>query len=120
MSLATRKSLEPCDIAWAAGLFEGEGCISLYSQPRKVVEDYKKLYLSMKMTDKDIMERFAEIVGGSVRKHHTPSMKKGNHKVQWIWTVFNEEAERVAMLLLPFLGERRTSKFWEVFEEVHS
>ena len=41
-----------CEIAWAAGLFEGEGTIT---------QSGGRLYVRLKMTDESIVLRFAEI-----------------------------------------------------------
>ena len=45
------------ELAWVAGIFEGEGC--LYKDPRRK-KDHK---LQVVMTDKDIVERLHRITG---------------------------------------------------------
>ena len=89
------------EIAWAAGLFEGEGCIShsTKNQPR--------LYIGM--TDKDIIERFVEIV--DCGKITTRIRKDPKHKAQWIWQIQKaSEVCRILTMFLPYLGQRRAYK----------
>lgn len=85
------------DIAWAAGLFEGEGCIHLNSQ--------RYLWVSLASTDQDVLERFCRIVGvGSAR----PKKKaRPHHKPSWQWQVTGGKGVHVLRMLLPELGERR-------------
>lgn len=98
---------EDTRLAWAAGLFEGEGCISLDKR-------FDQLVLSISMTDKDVVELFAEVIGyGKVRKLHTPSMQAKGRKPAWIWTVTGSPAELCATKLLPYLCERRTERLAE-------
>ena len=57
------------DIAWASGVFEGEGCIHVYSDHDHSVR------LVVNMTDQDVVERLGRIFRvGQVRevaKHKT-------------------------------------------------
>jgi hypothetical protein len=89
-------------IAWAAGLFEGEGTIWCK-------EGYKPA-LKLQMTDGDVVRKFREIVGyGSCRGPIQPKILK--HKPVYIWDCSG--SERVQALLAAFwthLGERRRKK----------
>jgi hypothetical protein len=86
------------DIAWAAGLFEGEG--SLWTAGRTGIR------ASVSMTDRDVVERFCAIVGsGRVRPlpprqpHHTP---------QYRWEIARvEQVRELIALFRPWLGDRR-------------
>lgn len=47
-------------IAWAAGLFEGEGTWNAYQvKPRGKIQ----MQARVGMTDRDVVERFAEVIG---------------------------------------------------------
>jgi hypothetical protein len=88
-------------IAWAAGLFEGEGCIS------HTTKNLPRLYIGM--TDKDVIERFVKIV--DFGKITTRIRKNPEHKPQWIWQIQKaSEVNRILMMFLPYLGERRAYK----------
>lgn len=95
------------DIAWAAGLFEGEGCTFVGKtnnrQPR----------VSIEMTDEDVVRRFAHIVGrGNVRAYD-----RGLNKATWQWSVQSGDDVRVVLgMLWPYFGDRRRAKATEVLE----
>jgi hypothetical protein len=83
-------------IAWAAGLFEGEGCITMS-------DGY--VVLQLEMTDEDIMRRFDEIVGyGRV---YGPYSYSNRRKPYWMWVARGDAAFGILELLAPWLGERR-------------
>src|SRR3990167_5406713 len=50
---------DPIEIAWAAGLFEGEGCISVHRSKGRRPQPK----LNIAMTDLEPMERFAKALG---------------------------------------------------------
>lgn len=87
----------PEQVAWAAGLFEGEGCIV----PRGKTSGE----LIVGMTDRDVLERFRDIVGvGGIKIEHRPDP----HKDCYRWSVSNAPESRMVLeLLLPWLSERR-------------
>lgn len=97
--------------AWAAGLFEGEGCISAQH-----VEGYSYARVSLGMTDEDPVRRFHRAVGcGSVNCHHSPSTRAKGHKAKWLWrTDKSVEVQAVIELLWWGLGERRRARAIEV------
>jgi hypothetical protein len=100
--MATRE-----EIAWAAGLFEGEGSAFIASQHRQPK-------MTLVMTDQDVVERFQRVMGvGQVRTygHNTG----GRRKPYWMWTVQSRADVLVAAsILLPHLGRRRTAAVLEV------
>jgi hypothetical protein len=103
------------EVAWAAGLFEGEGCISATKDVRKYggISWYPNLTLGM--TDKDVVERFQRIVGvGVLYVRQWPGEKK---KDLWVWSVQNRaDFEKVMELLQPWFGERRLQQLASVRE----
>lgn len=98
------------EIAWAAGLFEGEGSISLMQQRgRKSVS----IIVHLGTTDQDIAARFHAIVGVgniTIRERENP-----RHKRQWIWQAAAiADVRHVVRLLAPWLGMRRSARVHEV------
>lgn len=94
------------DIAWAAGLFEGEG--SIVPHRRR---------LSLEMTDEDVVRRFVAIVGhGAVRRVIRQNrVNRENHHIVYTWESGKWSAtERIALALLPYLGTRRRAKMYEL------
>lgn len=108
------------DIAWAAGLFEGEGSIihTVYLAPRHGKTTRRRLSLEMK--DEDTVRRFAAIVdGGSVRvSKRVNRVNRENHSTIHIWACERwTDTERILLLLLPYLGERRSAKARELLAD---
>lgn len=100
------------DIAWAAGLFEGEGSIlCAYRLGRRPGRTMPRL--SMGSTDLDILERFAATVGGKVKGPYRPNGSKTptSRKDIYCWRVETvRETQRILRLFWPYLGERRRAK----------
>ena len=102
------------DRAWAAGLFEGEGCFSTF---RKESDGHVYQYprAQMNMTDEDAIRRFHSVVGiGSVSGPH---FIKGHpeRKPLWRWGVLGHaKTQFLAILLWDGLCSRRRSKASEV------
>lgn len=90
------------DVAWAAGLFEGEGTITLNGKqlsPR----------LKLSMTDFDVVRRFAKIV----RVGHLCPWIDDNpkHLPQLCWyTGRKKHVAEVLNLLSPYFGKRRRKR----------
>lgn len=95
------------EVAWAAGLFEGEGCITMNAGTTK-------LRLALGSTDEDVVRRFAAIVGcGFV---NGPYKIKGG-KDQWRWGCATRGTLAVLPMFLPYLGERRRARAAEIMAE---
>lgn len=99
------------DVAWAAGLFEGEGSIFV---SRRKKTGYRQLVIAMSMTDQDVVERFAEITGGRVLQMPPYGLGK---KDQYRVTFHGPEAVRVLNAFHPWFGERRANKAKECIAE---
>ena len=93
----------PEEIAWAAGLFEGEGCIS--HMRRGAGED---LQIALVMTDEDVVRQFHEIVDrGKVYGPYHPPSHGDRRKQFWRWAALGDAAHDVLDLLGPWLMSRR-------------
>lgn len=97
-------------IAWAAGLFEGEGCFTL---TRSGNRRYPRATLNS--TDPDILRRFHEIVGvGSIYLSNAKD-RPTHYKQQEAWVAHGiENVRKVAQMFAPYLGERRTARLEEL------
>lgn len=85
------------DIAWAAGLFEGEGSASSH-----LIGNYRSPCISLAMTDEDVVRKFYEII-----KVGTITNQKGTNKQLWKWSVSKKSDCFRIEILLPYLSERR-------------
>lgn len=103
----------PEQIAWAAGLFEGEGCF--HASTRKTGKRVVAMRLSM--TDRDVVDRFASIMpygtvrtprrmSGEGREHHKPIHEWNSQTAVHVVEMVN--------MLLPYLGARRRAKALDV------
>lgn len=96
--------LDPLDIAWLAGLFEGEGCIHVGGKTGN------RTRLTVNMTDADVVTRCRDLTGvGSLRWREHPQWKP-----QLIWSVSHRrDVARLLLAMVPLLGERRRAKALE-------
>ena len=96
------------DIQWAAGLFEGEGCVS---GSRTKGHWYPRIQLAM--TDLDTVERFRDVVGGGSITVRQPAQP--NRKVQYCWCQSGWAFfDYFTDLFEHRLGERRRARIAEV------
>jgi len=103
------------EIAWAAGLFEGEGCIALDTYWTSSKRRHR-LALSLGMTDEDVVTRFVQIVGvGRVRLQNRDNGWVQPHwRDQYLWEIGGrKDCLRIAAMFLPYLGTRRRKKLVE-------
>jgi hypothetical protein len=92
------------DWAWLAGLLEGEGCFSLARDRYPAV--------SLDMTDRDVVERAAEMMGApSVCEQPNPGKK-----TSWRTRSNGLTALAVMVNVSPYLGVRRRAKVREVLD----
>ena len=101
--------------AWAAGLFEGEGCIYM---------NHKRMCAQIRSTDKDVLDRFCDIVGvGKVYGPYTTKQSINGEvitnpkwKDNYVWQCYSDPARQVIERLYPLLGHRRQQKAREVLD----
>lgn len=103
------------DIAWAAGLFEGEGT-AMTGQSGKRHKDgmrNRTPHLSLGSTDYDVLYKFWSVLGerGAI---YGPYLKE-NRKPFWKWEASWRAARDIATQLWPYMCSRRAGKFTEVF-----
>lgn len=99
-------------IAWAAGLFEGEGSFCFgYGKPRAI---------QIASTDRDVLEKMVEIFGGAIYTVGRNNMK-AHWKTGYIWRLHNEDTLDFFSKIEPFLGKRRLERgreFIKLFTEM--
>lgn len=88
------------EIAWAAGLFDGEGYV------RRV--DSRHRQMALQMTDKAIVERFRDAVGGGPIRG--PEVRPGRQDM-WRWDASSASAVTVCQTLMPYVSERNRLRF---------
>ena len=106
--------LDTRELAWAAGLFEGEGCISIHKTPTRY-GTYTYPRLRVVMTDEDSIRRFHSAVGvGRIFGPYRPPSRSTRKPIwEWIVTSFEDNQAVIAMLWFG-LGARRRLRAREV------
>lgn len=103
------------ELAYAGGLFTGEGCITILRHKRTAWQPA----LVIEMTDLAPLERFQTAVGGlgKIRgPYHSPS-RPAHTKPVYIWRVQTfEPAQAILAMLWPFLCPRRRARAVEVLD----
>ena len=98
------------EIAWLAGILEGEGCFDIYEN------NYNKNYprLRIEMCDKDVLDRIKSIIdgGGEVIEHDRGNPK---HNKTYSYSLSSKnKLKEVLTDILPYMGERRKEKIEEL------
>lgn len=73
-------SVSPVDVGWLAGIFDGEGSISL---DRRGV--WRRPCLSVSSTDLEILESIRELLGGSITIVRESRQRKPHWKQAYRW-----------------------------------
>lgn len=84
------------ELAYAAGLIDGEGCIGIYYNKIKHVY---QLRISVEMVDHVGIDYLLKLFGGSYY-YKEPKIPRREHHT---WMIFSSKAEEVLTQLLPFL-----------------
>lgn len=88
------------DLAYAAGLIDGEGCIGTYYN--KVHKNYQ-LRVSVEMCEREGLDHLANLFGGKWYYKQKRAPRRGIY----CWMVFNSEAERCLKALYPHLKVKK-------------
>lgn len=94
------------DIAWLAGLLEGEGCFYLNRGRYPGIR--------LQMSDQDVVERAAVMLGGRARLQDPPSRQ--GRLPSWVVTKGGPDALAVMRLIRPYMGIRRGARIDELLE----
>lgn len=99
------------DIAWAAGLLEGEGSFFIREQGSETCRS--RMTVKVEMSDEDVIRRIAALFGRSSSNVTTFQPKKDGWSRTWSKQWNGTEAEKVMCAVLPYMGERRAAKIRE-------
>jgi hypothetical protein len=101
-----------CDLAWASGLFEGEGCFRVgYGNSRRGIK------ASVTSTDLDVLQRFADLFPFGKIRANRPT----EHKQSYEWYCYSyESVQALGAMLWYGLGDRRRIKLTECLHEARS
>ena len=98
--------MKETDIAYIAGLFDGEGSIDFKRRKEKkgkYITNAMKISMRIQMTDESILRWIHEVLKlGTIRKkNRSPSIKE-HWKDSWIYTLRFRQAYQVCRLIWPY------------------
>lgn len=96
------------DLAWLGGLLEGEAAFMMKNGSPKI---------GLQMTDKDVIERAAKLLGVPVGAYSRKPKGKASYLPVWHLAVHGTNAICWMMTLFTFLGERRRAKVTSIIEQ---
>lgn len=103
--------MKDTDLAWLAGLLEGEGSFMMgRNTVRGKVYLYPKVVVTM--TDEDVILRAAELFGTGV--YVVPNKRPVDRLQQYRTQVSGVKAANLMEQLIPHMGSRRTQKISEI------
>jgi hypothetical protein len=93
------------DVAWAAGIFDGEGHACAFSPGRHT----KRLYLRLAVSNTSLalLERWAQVVDGKIRGPYRYAADTPTTKPRFSVQLNGRKAENAADMLLPFLSSEK-------------
>lgn len=97
--------MTPVDVAWAAGFFDGEGCVHIHKDQHRYDTNLAsyKLTASVSGRNRAALDRFAELFGGRVRL----SPKRAYPGVPFFQLQLNTESASAALkAMLPYLTNK--------------
>lgn len=108
---AFRRLISSAEIAWVAGVFEGEG---------HLVNNGKfGIRLRVNMVDEDVIRRLHKITG--VGKVYERDLRSESRQLQYVWDVCRRnEVLDVLYKIRPWLGTRRSIRASEAIERMES
>ena len=102
------------DIAWVAGLLEGEGCFSNRANQKNGTNN--QIRIALEMTDEDVIRRAAKILHGNVmgpyvrKSTHGSGFDKPMYRADWA----GSRAAGIMMTVYSFMGNRRQERIKEI------
>jgi hypothetical protein len=108
------RQMTEVELAWVAGLLEGEGCFFPIEYKTKGYGPYTYARVAVLMTDVDVLQRLQEFTGIGHFNGPTPR-KDPRHKPIWHWVASkNKESITLTKAVYPLMGERRRARIDEV------
>jgi len=98
--------MEISDVAYIAGLFDGEGSVDFAKRKEKKrgkIYTVQRILMRIEMTDEPVLRWVHEKLGvGTVRKRNRSPSVKAHWKDRWVYSVRFREAYYVCKLIWPY------------------
>lgn len=92
------------DLAYLAGLIDGEGCISIFQRSDS---NSLKATLTIAMTDRAPLDWASETFGAKVYEKRVTGAAENGWKQCYVWLVSTQKAAEILRNVLPFLKVKR-------------
>lgn len=92
-------------IIYTAGLFDGEGTVTLCKVDSK--SQLRRPSISMSSTSLELLQFLKEEFGGSISKH---KKYKKHHRQSWSWSLCYDSAIKFMELIYPYIKELKKRK----------
>lgn len=106
------------ELAWAAGLFEGEGTVTINSGGR---EGYTRSFVTVTNTDRQVVDFFHARWGGCLQRVLKASPRSPNARDCYVWSL--NGSAHIALFVtqvLPFIQTARVRRKMELVLEAHA
>jgi len=105
-------AISPIDLAWLAGVLEGEGSFieTWVGRPK-----YHNVVICLKMTDRDVVDRVAALWNSGVYDEKVPRSIL-SRKVSYAAYLTGQRAIALMYQLWPHMGERRRAQISRLFD----
>jgi hypothetical protein len=107
------------EIAWLAGILEGEGCFDYNNlgQSKRTGSWYPRIRIEM--TDKDVVEKVANLLKGHGEIHFHAPRVGFNAKPTWSFMCSSRERMKELLpALLPYMGARRSKVIYQMLSHL--
>lgn len=92
-------------IVWAAGLIDGEACISIVRHSRNDrPQPHHGLRVDVAMVHKPTLLQLQLLFGGRI---YPKRSKSKEHRQAWLWTIATQEAKQLLEQIRPFVLTKR-------------
>jgi hypothetical protein len=100
-----RKEYTVAEIAYLAGIIDGEGCIYIgnFSCNKKTGVPYYQTNIQVTNTDKKLIDWLFNVFGGLVNTRTKKGMPHNSRKQVYVWTASGERVTHLAEIILPYL-----------------
>jgi hypothetical protein len=118
--------LNESDIAWLAGLLEGEGTFCSHRAKRKRKRwalMTVQVRVQIQMSDRDVVARVAKLTGASLLGPYSnirskkPSLRGNAPLPCWVVSIVGAKAEQLCAAIYPLMGSRRQAQIRQMRAE---
>jgi hypothetical protein len=102
--IAALNRIAPVDLAYAAGIIDGEGCISISRRPNRAT---LRGTIAVAMCEPQAVAFLHHIFGGHLITARVQRRDKPEHRPQDVWGVAAKDAANVCRVLAPHLRVKR-------------